>query len=414
MWDWLSGDLQNMIISHLDNKPSYYKVGLDTDWGQELGQEIDNFEPVLFPRGAYSGGFTLMSTYVVIRGFISEGKLAFKFDELKSALLTCMFNEFDIDKNSTTFCIDFVMGKVCGIFTDRTLFSKHCAISKQFLPEDLFSTDCLLDLKSVNMWSNPALFLTVEVERSFVLEALLECRDRDSAAETSPLIKSIVERVKVENGRERFVCETQDFCKLLAWCSSNHQEPQNARCWSSDWKWEFYVNEDNEVAYKKARYSYLFLTVEEAKPRVVEAILYCRNRDSAGETSPIFKSICGRVEVENGRERFYCELESFGKLLVWCSDEMDARRWTSKWDIEFYLNEDNEIAVNEATEAGSWTVIGAIENNEIWIHIGDVELWDCNENDEGCDFVCEIRGSAARKWWRILRLAIKICKILCS
>ena len=303
-----------MIVSHLKQRPSYYKIGLDTDWAKATSPCISDFEQVTFP-----GGSTFQGTHVIIHGFITQGKLAFKFDELKDALATYVCNRIDMRKSSTDFFMRFKFGEeIHGIVTDRKFFSKHCGISKRF-SDDLFTTDCLLDLKT-----------------------------------------------KLDEGSD-------------------------------------YIGTDP-----------LFLTVEVAKPRVVEAIFYCRDRDSAGETSPVFKSICGRVEVENGRERFYCGLESFGKLLVWCSDEDDVHHWESQWDMEFYLNEDNEIAVNEATQDGSWIVIGAIENNEIWIHLGEVELWDCNENDEGCDFVCEIRGSAARRWWRILRLAIKICKILCS
>lgn len=314
MWDYLSIELQDMIISYLNTRQFCgYKVGLVTDWCTYLSPSISNYELVGVPPCT---GF--QSDHVILPGFITHGKFAFKFDDLKGILSKEMYNNIHMSKDSTTFCIDFHFKKeVRGIVTNRKVYSNPLyGVSKRF-SYDLLVTDCLLELET----------------------------------------------------------ELEEECDYLGTDA-------------------------------------LFLSVEIAKPRMVEVVVYCR-KNSTGEASPVFKSICVRVEVENGHERFYCGLAAFGKL-IWCREEEDVLRWNSNWGLIFLLNEDSQITVNKATHDGSWTVVGAIEKNEVWIRMGETELWGPNENDGGCDFVCEIRGSAARKWWRILRTTIKICKMLSS
>lgn len=145
----------------------------------------------------------------------------------------------------------------------------------------------------------------------------------------------------------------------------------------------------------------IYLTVQPTASRSVEVILYCSDNL---EQSPIYKTLLGYVRFGE----FYCSAESLGELL-WCPLVEDSPRWSEKWGLKLMLTEQGHIAANTVVD-GEWSLIGGIVGNEIWIKMGRTCLWDeeFDENGENISFHCEVNGTAAKKWWRLVRNSIHL------
>lgn len=193
MWGWLSTELQDLILSHQRQEPSWYRIGVDSDWvtllsatcdyGTRLSFPLDNFDLMPIPH------------HVLVRGFLCEGRLAFKFDEFEKAFASVR-NHVNMSREGGELSITFDCGvafPIKGSAATRKLFSnaRMCAVSKHFCAE-AFCADCLLDLRTVmhpgyDEVGIGARFLTVKKARPRTVEMVMCIRNERDGSDLSVL-----------------------------------------------------------------------------------------------------------------------------------------------------------------------------------------------------------------------------------